>query len=166
MPSKHDAKTPASHLILTTTLWVLLAPCYWYWRRLRLRKMKELAKQKELKSCRLGVGSLTGVKGELLSSTMLPQPWQRAHRTLKATGQISSLIYGVMKQAGGCHCKVFMETVMDISDFSFLIKYNCVCVVRGMFLSLSPPPHVPLFITHTHTPTLHPHLIEIPDKLE
>ena len=72
-----------------------------------------------------------------------------------------------MKEAGDCHCKVLMETVVDNSDFSFLIKYNYVsvlCKARSLSISLSLFP----FLSHTHTYilTLHPHLTEIPDKLE
>ena len=60
-----------------------------------------------------------------------------------------------MKEAGDCHCKVLMETVVDNSDFSFLIKYNYVsvlCKARSLSLYLSFP--VSLSFSHTH---IHPY---------
>lgn len=55
-----------------------------------------------------------------------------------------------MKEAEDWHCKVFMETLMDNSNFSFLIQYKCASVLcKAHPLPFSPP--FPLSLSHTYT---------------
>lgn len=121
----------------------LLSPFYGVWGKLWLEKLKELVK--ELKTSRLSIQTPQKVKLKIfLFFTTLSCPQQITYVTLKTTEQINNQMLQAIEEAEVWHCKVFMETLMDNSDLSSLIKYKYVSV---LCFALS----LPCSLTLSHT---------------